>query len=144
MENQLHVDRKITNFNRKTNATFILPSNDFQDSQTKRERERERARARAHSSHGPKPRSRLTSAKLWPAQIMPPHCPDHAPAKLPLFSLFFLNVAAIQIGVLHLVLVVTTQDQSRCPPLKIVAAAKDRSLFPDLSFFPSISQSFSL
>ena len=41
MENQLHVDRKITNFNRKTNATFILPSNDFQDSQTKRERVRE-------------------------------------------------------------------------------------------------------
>ena len=37
MENQLHVECKITHFSHKTNATFILPSNEFQD--LKRERE---------------------------------------------------------------------------------------------------------
>ena len=37
-----------------------------------------RERAWAHSSHGPKPISKLTLAKLQPAQIVPPHHPDQA------------------------------------------------------------------
>ena len=41
MENQLHVDYKITHFSRKINYTLILSSNDFQDSERERERERE-------------------------------------------------------------------------------------------------------
>ena len=41
MENQLHVDYKITHFSHKINYTLILSSNDFQDSERERERERE-------------------------------------------------------------------------------------------------------
>ena len=34
-----------------------------------------RERSQAHSSHYPKLISKLTSTKLWPAQIVSPHCP---------------------------------------------------------------------
>ena len=154
MENQLHVDRKITYFSHKTNATFILPSNDFQDSQAKRERERE------STSHNPKPRSGLTSAKLRPAQIVLAHSPDHvappprshAGQASSFFSLLpqrrrHLDRSLASRSCRHHLRPISFLTHPRpisSPPLKMVAVAKDQSLFPDLSLFPSISQSFSL
>ena len=83
MENQLHVDHKITHFSLKTNATFILPSNDFRDLERERERERE---------------NRWSPSQALAAQIVPPPPPRSrrptaqiAPTKLPPISLFFLN-----------------------------------------------------
>ena len=143
MENQLHIDRKITHFNHKTNATFILPSNEFQDS----ERERERAQ-------GPKPKSRLTSAKLRPTQIVLPHHLNHAapPPRscVSQASSFFsflpqshrhLDRSLASCSLRHHPRPISFSTHPRpisSPPLKTVVPIEDRSLFP------SISQSFSL
>ena len=93
MENQLHIVCKITHFSCKTNAAFILPSNEFQDSQTEREREPTHAptnytplththqphfssnpRTTLNSTHSPTPSSDHP-AKPRPAQIVLPPLP---------------------------------------------------------------------
>ena len=68
MENQLHVDCKITHFSHKTNAAFILPSNEFQDL----ERERERAHTRTNQLHSSHTRTNLILA-LSHAPTSTPH-----------------------------------------------------------------------
>ena len=78
------VDCKITLPSRKWILVSILPSNEFQDLETKRERERKRARRK---STGGSPKLRHQSpipyhrpAKLWHKHPSP--IPHHLPAKL--------------------------------------------------------------
>ena len=70
VENQLHVDCKITHFSHKTNVPFILPLNEFEDSE--RERERERAHARTNQLHSSHTRTNLILA-LAHAPTSTPH-----------------------------------------------------------------------
>ena len=123
-------------------------------------RQRERERERESTSHSPKPRSGLTSAKLRPAQIVLPHSPDHvalpprshAGQASSFFSLLpqrrrHLDRSLASRSRRHHLRPISFLTHPRpisSPPLKMVAVAKDQSLFPDLSLFPSISQSFSL
>ena len=97
IENQLHIDCKITHFSCKTNAAFILPSNEFQDSQTEREREPTHAptnytplththtnliSAPTHAPPSTPHIVRRQAPTTQPSQGQPrsccPLCPDHA------------------------------------------------------------------
>ena len=77
MEINFSFDCKIPLSSRKSISVSILPSNDFQPSQTKRERERERARRESTPSGQP--------SLCRPHRC--PHRPDHVPAKLFFFFL---------------------------------------------------------
>ena len=113
-------DRKITQNTRKIISVHIFTSNHFwTELQTRKERERERERARlVHQKHR---RVAPSTGKIAP--IVTAGSSSALPSRLspPKIDLV-LNP----------------------PKTNLVTTAEDQSLFPDLSLFPSISQSFSL
>ena len=132
MENQLHFDRKITHFSRKTNSAFILPSNKLQDSEREREREHE---------HTPHMVQKPDHASPQPSSGQPRLCrPIAQITRRPSF-LFFLSSSSTSPPFRSEPCILFSLSP---PKTDLVATAEDRSLFPDLSLFPSISQSFSL
>ena len=99
-------------------------------------------------------------AKLWPAQIVLPHRLGHTAlpprSRAGQASFFFsllpqcrrhLDQSLASRSRRHHPRPISFSTHPRTilsPSQKIVATAKDQSLFPDLSLFPSISQSLSL
>ena len=95
-EIQQPIDRKIMQPKCKVIYALISPLNHFQTPHSKRESSstlltRSKTHFQAHLSQAQASPDRAAPIATPPTQIMPHHRLDHVLAKLPLFSLFFLN-----------------------------------------------------